>query len=224
MQTDRIFEIQEISSYPQEPHFVEERTLLSARPVVPLEDIEARVRHRRRLALTGALAIAVLLGACAALLIAHIEQRPVESTVTASSQPAEPPADVNTPAQVETVSSVIESDTASHFPNDSSLVTNNSHEQASGGISSTAVASSKRPMRRVEARLSKNVSKANAVVGESNEETMQPLSDQRARRLERWEERRLRRETLRDGRANDRDSADGLFRVRDIFEGARRPH
>jgi hypothetical protein len=222
MQTDRIFGIRE-TTYPQEPHFVEEGTILSARPVVPLEDIRARVRHRRSLALTGALALAVLFGACAALLIAHLEQRPLEPSVTASSQPAELPVDGNSSGQIETTPSVTENDTES--PSDSPLVANSQREQARGGVASTTAASSRRPLpRAADSRLSRNVSKANAVVNEPDDETVQPSADQRSRRLERWEEKRLRRETLRDRRAVDRDSGDDLFRIREIFEGPRRPH
>ena len=40
-----------------EPHFDDERTLLSARPVVPLEKIEAKARHRRQWFLGGAFAM-----------------------------------------------------------------------------------------------------------------------------------------------------------------------
>src|SRR6185503_18755165 len=53
---------------PAPPHFDDDWTLLSARPVVPLEKIEAKERHRRNWVLGGAFAIAMMLGAASALL------------------------------------------------------------------------------------------------------------------------------------------------------------
>ena len=61
----------------QQPHFDDERTLLSARPVVPLEAIEAKVKHRRRWFLGGAFAIAMFLGAASAVISAYFKMRDV---------------------------------------------------------------------------------------------------------------------------------------------------
>ncbi|HEY3579405.1 MAG TPA: hypothetical protein VGK82_02640 [Pyrinomonadaceae bacterium] len=60
-----------------QPHFDDERTVLSARPVVPLEAIEAKVKHRRRWFLGGAFAIAMLLGAASAVISAYFKLRNV---------------------------------------------------------------------------------------------------------------------------------------------------
>jgi hypothetical protein len=59
----------------EHPHFDDERTVLSARPVVPLEAIEAKVKHRRRWFLGGAFAIAMFLGAASALVSAYFKLR-----------------------------------------------------------------------------------------------------------------------------------------------------
>ena len=59
----------------QQPHFDDERTVLSARPVVPLQLIEAKVKHRRRWFLGGAFAIAMFLGAASALVSAYFKLR-----------------------------------------------------------------------------------------------------------------------------------------------------
>src|SRR5690242_16568065 len=59
----------------EQPHFDDERTLLTARPVVPLEAIEAKVKHRRRWFLGGAFAIAMFLGAASALVSAYLKLR-----------------------------------------------------------------------------------------------------------------------------------------------------
>jgi hypothetical protein len=61
----------------EQPNFDDERTILSARPVVPLEQIDAKVRHRRRWFLGGAFAVAMLLGAASALVSAYFKLRNV---------------------------------------------------------------------------------------------------------------------------------------------------
>ena len=80
-----------------EPHFDDERTLMSARPVVPLEKIEAKARHRRQWFLGGAFAIAMMLGAASALVASYMKLRNVPQTATelsvepdAAPAPAEP--------------------------------------------------------------------------------------------------------------------------------------
>ena len=62
-----------------EPHFDDERTLISARPVVPLDKIDAKVRHRRRWFLGGAFAVAMMLGAASALLASYIKMQNVQN-------------------------------------------------------------------------------------------------------------------------------------------------
>ena len=64
----------------EQPHFDDERTLLSARPVVPLKEVgqlDTRVKHRRRWLLGGAFAVAMFLGAASALLSAYFKFRNV---------------------------------------------------------------------------------------------------------------------------------------------------
>jgi len=214
--------MREAANYPLEPHFDEESTLLSARPVVLLEDIKASVRYRRRLVLTGGLTFAVLLGACAALLISYIEQRQVETFAAYKSQPADTQPNENESQQVE--SSALEDNTAFRLPNDSPAIAKSEHEQTSAVITSKPAASRQRPLpHAADSRFSKNLSKAEASMNAYDDENALELNDRETRRLGRWEERRLRRETFRDRRATDRDSGDGLFRIREIFEGTRKP-
>src|SRR6185295_13434122 len=59
----------------KQPDFEDERTLLTARPVVPLEQVDAKVKHRRRWVLGGAFAVAMFLGAASALLSAYFKFR-----------------------------------------------------------------------------------------------------------------------------------------------------
>ena len=58
-----------------QPHFEDERTLLTARPVIPLEKIDTKVKHRRVWFLSGAFAAAMLLGAASALVSAYFKIR-----------------------------------------------------------------------------------------------------------------------------------------------------
>jgi hypothetical protein len=60
----------------EQPHF-DEVTTQTARPVVPLEKIDARIKHKRRWFLGGAFAIAMLLGAASALVSAYFKLRNV---------------------------------------------------------------------------------------------------------------------------------------------------
>jgi type IV secretory pathway VirB10-like protein len=94
----------------EQPHFDDERTLLSARPVVPLEAIEAKVKHRRRWFLGGAFAIAMFLGAASALVSAYLKlrQQPdaeIQSSVvlTVAEPVAEPTSEAPLPAVEPTI-------------------------------------------------------------------------------------------------------------------------
>jgi hypothetical protein len=61
----------------KQPHFDDERTVLRARQVVPLQEIEGKVRSRRRWFLGGAFAVAMLLGAASAVISAYFKMRAV---------------------------------------------------------------------------------------------------------------------------------------------------
>ena len=92
---------------PAQPHFDDELTVLSARPVVPLKKINARVRHRRRWLLSGAFVLAMMLGAGSALLASYLRLRNTpapaaevsqeeiapEPVAVAEGAPSEPPAE-----------------------------------------------------------------------------------------------------------------------------------
>jgi hypothetical protein len=61
----------------EQPHFDDEVTTQTARPVVPLEKIDANIKSKRRWFLGGAFAIAMLLGAASALVSAYLKLRNV---------------------------------------------------------------------------------------------------------------------------------------------------
>ena len=87
------------------PSFDDERTLLSARRVVPLDQLDAKVRRRRGWFLGGAFAIAMMLGAASALVASYLKLRQVPA-VTASEvvEPGDTPSSLavaaNTPGPV----------------------------------------------------------------------------------------------------------------------------
>jgi type IV secretory pathway VirB10-like protein len=61
----------------EQPHFEDELTVATARPVVPLERIDTKIKHRRRWFLGGAFAVAMLLGAASAVISAYFKLRNV---------------------------------------------------------------------------------------------------------------------------------------------------
>jgi len=71
-----------MKKYAAEPHFDDERTVLTARRVVPLEKIEAKARHRRQWFLGGAFLIAMMLGAASALVASYVKLRNAPQPVT----------------------------------------------------------------------------------------------------------------------------------------------
>jgi len=77
----------------EQPHFDDEVTTQTARPVVPLEKIDAKIKHRRRWFLGGAFAVAMLLGAASALVSAYFKLRniPDPEIQSLSVLPVDPP-------------------------------------------------------------------------------------------------------------------------------------
>src|SRR5215212_344451 len=92
-----------------QPHFDDELTVLTARPVVPLEKIN-RLKHRKGWLLGGAFAIAMMLGAASALLASYLKSRNVPGAangisqveVSAAAAPAEEPVATESPEVVAT--------------------------------------------------------------------------------------------------------------------------
>lgn len=69
-----------------QPNFDDERTVQSARPVVPLEKINAKLRHRKQWFLGGAFAVALMLGAATALLASYLKLRNGSNSASEISQ------------------------------------------------------------------------------------------------------------------------------------------
>ncbi len=210
MERQQIFETAG-SAYPPEPHFDEERTLLSARPVVRLSELNAKAGSRGWLFLTTGIVFAVLLGASAAVLMVYIEQRRVEPTMSVSSQPITQQGG-NVSAQVDAYDVSSPNETANTLSNDPPVTPGKRHQAEKMAIAQKTSVSSKRP------------EMVAATPDRGSEGDVQSISDRETSREQRWEERRLRRDAWRDRRDTNRDPNADLFRIREIFEGTSNPH
>jgi type IV secretory pathway VirB10-like protein len=183
-----------------EPHFDDERTLLSARPVVPLQKIEAKVRHRRQWFLGGAFAVAMMLGAATALVASYLKHRNVPQAAVESSiaQPEVAPAPV-----AAAVSS----------PSDTPAVENQPTEE------SAAETTTPKLKRRV-VRARPNPEPDEDTTNMSEHDQLNRIRD--AVLYDEWQERRARRAMRRD-RRQDRYNHRDLSDLNEIFEGRRRP-
>ena len=222
METPQIADGQWVPEYPpvSQPHFVEERTLLSARPVVPLEQVKTRERSRRGLLLTSAIAVSLLLGACTALAIVYVQQRRI-------TQPASDPTQQSKSEQVNPTSAPLEE--AADV--EKSTASAGASASARRGTSSSSPESEKRAVavnasntetKRIATVPSARTSRQNEVpvADARTDESASRVNDREMRRDERREARRVWREEIRQRRVN---SSDDLFRIREIFEGRRRP-
>jgi len=188
-----------------EPHFDDERTLLTARRVVPLEKIEKKARHRRQWFLGGAFAIAMMLGAASALLGSYLKLRNVPQT--AIEQPVDP--DVAPVA----VAPVVEATPAEEPVADSENLETSSEEvtappKKEARHRTAAVPHVAEP---IEPRDTRRMSEA---------DELQQIRDSVL--YDQWQERRarrVRRERRQAERYNHRDLSD----LNEIFEGRRRP-
>ena len=180
----------------QQPHFNDERTMLSAQPVVPLEEIEAKVKHRRRWFLGSAFAVAMLLGAASALVSAYFKLR------------GAPEPEIQTLS----VSSVPEITTAEVLPVVESTPQSTQSPQPRNRDRATRVAPVivEPPLRDEEDELRRI---RDAVL----------VDEWQERRQRRAERRAERREERRERRRAERDSERDLSNLDEIFEGRRRP-
>lgn len=186
------------------PHFDDEATVQSARPVVPLHEVRKASRSKRSLILGAALCLSAFVGAVAASLVYSNRAQRAEQSATAASPAAaqESAAGFTTPSG-EVSGAIVNPDEAVAVDT----------EAATAGLevqNSTRV--SRQPLK-------------NTRVPHPVESVVRPqpqdreATEEEIRREERREARRLRRER----RINERRTGDGLTRIREIFEGSPRP-
>jgi hypothetical protein len=187
------------------PEFDDERTLLSARPVVPLNQIDAKVRRRRNWFLGGAFAMAMMLGAASALVASYLRLRDVPSVATSEvSEPDVAPAPLavveNTPSPEPAESPVTEEP-------DEALLEEETPKKEPVAKRRTVVKHTQQP---VDLRDDPKI---------SEEDRLQQIRD--AVLYDEWQERRARR-VMRRERRLDRYNHRDLSNLDEIFEGRRR--
>lgn len=189
------------------PNFDDERTLITARRVVPLEKINARLRHRRRWLLGGAFAVAMMLGAASALLASYLRLRDVPQTVNEVSNVEVSPAEVM-PAQVAVA--------AEATPEESPEV-ENVEELTPGEPEPEPVIKRRTTPRRPSVTVTpRNLPRM------SEKDELERIRE--AVLYDEWQERRERRAIRRERRRQERyNNHRDLSNLDEIFEGRRRP-
>lgn len=190
---------------PSQPHFDDERTLLSARPVVPLERIDAKQRHRRHWLLGGAFAIAMMLGATTALVATYLKLRTVSNQTTEIQE-------------VESAASL-----AAANPVASELPAVENASQVENTEESTIPVAPPKPKHKTIVRQSPEFTVPPVVPGMKEKDELEQIRD--AVLFDSWQERRARRATRRERRNRVDDHHDrDLSNLDEIFEGpGRRP-
>jgi hypothetical protein len=202
MERDQNLEGQPLANFDlAEPHFNDERTIQTARPVVPLNPF-LRILTKRRVAFAGAFMLAALLGAGSALAIIHL-RRPLDPNLSQAAKTEETEPEATTEAQPSedldqssTEAMAVESD-----PN-KSAETLPAQRRVKPHRQSRPVQETSESMPKVTISVKTNDS--------------QP----QARLIDEWQERRQRR-VAHPERPNNHHQRD-LFRIREIFEGPRR--
>ena len=185
-----------VNSQMAEPHFDDERTIQTARPVVPL-NMRHRFITKRRLMLSGAFVLAAVLGAGAALALVHSRQ--ANTAISAESEETNQVQDSDATAQA------------------APPVEENQGTAANEEAESTE----ERPIPRQSTRTRPVIRHASPTIRRvSIPVSIESDDDAKALLVDEWQERRQRRVT-RPLRRNEHHRSD-LFRIRDIFEGPRR--
>lgn len=203
-----------LGSEPQlaEPHFDEEATLLSARPVVPLERVAAKRRLTRQWLFGLAMAGALLLGVAATAIYysrLNNQQASLQGKVE-TNDPGVPATQSSESASGLDESPSIAGGAAAE--SDKADTSRNvkldapSAPPASASTSPDTAAGVRRPIRT-----------PTTVVERSN----RVLENREERRAARKEARQRNRELVRERRASK--TSDDLLRIREIFEGPPRP-
>lgn len=191
------------------PNFDDEATVQSARPVVPLHEVRKASRSRNKMLLGSALCLATLVGAVAASLVFSERSQPVEESATAtmpeSSKDTNP--GFTTPSGEASGAIVDPSETVAVETGAESADSTEGRPE----VQTASPVGRKQPVRntRVPRPVEEVVSNP-----EPDPDQYREADERAARREERREARRFRRE---------RRTADGLTRIREIFEGSPRP-
>lgn len=200
-----------------EPHFEDEATLLSARPVVPLHEIKTAERSSKRLVFGLALIVALMVGAFGASLIYRQQNQSPASENFETGKPETDETAVAPAAAMEAGGGVVDA------PAPASSVSAKVSETARESRGVVAASPSRKPA--TSTATNTGWTKPNNTGREevNNDEVSNQEAEQAARRAERQEARRLRREAWGDVRRRRVQHSDDLLRIREIFEGPARP-
>jgi hypothetical protein len=197
-----------------EPHFNEEVTLLAARPVVPIEQLNRKPVSTRPWVFGLALAGAILLGVSATALyysrfrttglqaVPNIDKfsSGVQGAATASVSRNEPAINADTTGSTGAGNSSVDSNTPARVK-----------------AQAPSVSWTSRPPNPSNAASKKSAHLHPAVVIDSGSEPEYEIQERRSAKREAKERKRENR------RGRDHKSSDELLRIREIFEGPQRP-
>lgn len=186
------------------PHFDEDATLLSARPVVPLHEVKSETRSRRRVIFGLTILAAILLGAISATLLLMQSGRNPESV--AETEVSEP-----------VVSSGAAGGSTSEPASSRVTVSREPTEEPAIEVPGDRDVSTKK---RSTAVLRNSVKPARAGSPDRERDEDFENDEREVRRIER---RNARREARRERRGRREQRGDDLLRIREIFEGSPRP-
>jgi hypothetical protein len=189
------------SSGSVEPHFDDERTILSAQPVIPLEKVES-VQTRRVWMFVAAFVVASLLGSAAALALIKIRQ-PVVQVATEPEGTEQPVAQAPDQSPEQSVSETkLPAELADETQNQDAPV-------------------AEAPKRAPQTNRSTSLPAPVRVTIRTSKTSPQNDDEDEPRLIDQWQERRQRRVNRSKSPGDEHHSTD-LFRIREIFEGPRR--
>lgn len=189
------------------PHFDDEVTVQSARPVVPLHEVESSSRSRQKKLLIASLCLAALVGAVAASFVFSDRAQDVEESATVTiPESSEDGSTGFIAASGEAGGATVDPSETIATDIETTRVDRTEDEPE---VQTPTIVSRPQPVK--NARVPKPVEKD--VKTEAEPEDLE-ADERQTRREERREARRLRRE---------RRAGDGLTRIREIFEGSPRP-
>jgi uncharacterized membrane protein len=193
------------------PHFDDEATLLSARPVVPFHELNAKSDSKRRLVFGLTLVTALIIGALGGTLLYARRESAGRALTVKTAQPTSEPV-----TQDDLVSSSGEAGA-------SAIASNGAETLAASQEDRTTTGQIQRPnTSTIVKRQTPSVSMSDSRSANAREieqgEQVDLEYERRIRRANRRDARRLRRQYREKAR-----SADDLMRIREIFEGSPRP-
>lgn len=197
------------------PHFDDRRVAQRAQPVVPLAEIRTKVKLRRLRFLSGAFAIAMMLGAASALVAVRVKRIAASREIPQISEP-QPETTATAAAQLPPVEEPAIVDSGEQIVDSGGQIA----DSTTGEVEETPV---HRPAPKRQEPLAQRPRIVNShrdrnAVQPSEEEQLEQIRE--AVLYEQWQERRARRAARRDrrNRLYDRD----LSNLNEIFEGSRR--